>query len=120
MWIYILLKILKLIVPTNPKVTSFMAKFALQMVLLNKTPTKEEIGFSIGLCLNHKYLRDKFFGINEELEKLGYKRCEVLNNALRLCKNYDKPDTVVFLPITYHPEVDQQVIFKNKKLTPYV
>ena len=52
------------------------------MALGNKTPTKEEIGYCIGLCLNHKDLRDKFFGINEELEKLGSKRVEILNNAI--------------------------------------
>ena len=95
--------------PTNPKVTSFIAKFAVLIALGNKTPTKEEMGYCIGLCLNHRYLRDKFFGINEELAELGYKRAEVLNNALRYCKNDDKPNNVVYVPVTYEPEIDQQV-----------
>ena len=105
-----MLKILKLTVPTNPKVTSFIAKFALHCTLYNKTPTKEEIGFCIGLCLNHKDLRDKFCGINEELAQLGYKRVEVLNNALRYCK-YDgknNNNNVVYVPITYEPETYRQ------------
>ena len=71
------------------------------MALANKTPTKDEIGCCIGLCLNHKHLRDKFFGINEELAQLGYKRVEVLNNALRYCKKDDKPNYVVYVPETY-------------------
>ena len=104
-----MIKILKLTVPTNPKVTSFIAKFALHIALNAKTPTKEEIGYCISLCLNHKDLRDKFFGINEELAQLGYKRVEVLNNALRYCKNDDKPNNVVYVPVTYEPEIDQQV-----------
>ena len=78
------------------------------MALLNKTPTKEEIGYCISLCLNHRDLRDKFFGINEELAKLGYKRVEVLNNALRYCKNDDKTNNVVYVPVTYEPETYRQ------------
>ena len=87
------------------------------MALNAKTPTKEEIGSCIGLSLNHYDLRDKFFGINEELAQLGYKRVEVLNNALRYCKNDDKPNNVVYVPETYEPELDQQVKIKRTKLT---
>ena len=107
---------MKLTVPANPKVTSFIAKFALHIALNAKTPTEEEIGSSTGLCLNHKDLRDKFSGINEELGKLGYKRVEVWNNALKYCKNDDKPNNVVFVPITYEPEIDQQVKIKKKQI----
>ena len=56
------------------------------MTLSNKFPTKDEIGESIGLCLKYKELRDKFAGIKEELEELGYERVEVLKNAFRLVK----------------------------------
>ena len=90
--------------PTNQKVTSFLAKFAVLMALGNKTPTKEEIGYCISLCLNHRDLRDKFFGINEELAQLGYKRVEVLNNALRFCKNDNIVNKVEFVPITFLPD----------------
>ena len=87
------------------------------MSLANKTPTKEEIGYCIGLCLNHSDLRDKFCGINEELAQLGYKRVEVLNNALRYCKNDDKPNNVVYVPETYEAEIDRLVKIKRTKLT---
>ena len=63
-----------------------MVKLAVLLKLANKRPTKDEIGESIGICLKHKLLRDKFAGINEELEKLGYERMEVLKNAFRFVK----------------------------------
>ena len=54
-------------------------------------------------------MRDKFFGIHEELKQLGYKRVEIMNNALRYCKKDDRPNNVVFVPVTYEPEIGQMV-----------
>ena len=95
--------------PTNPKVTSYIAKFAVHIALNAKTPSKEEIGSSIGLCLNHPWMRDKFVGVQKELEELGYKRVEVLNNALRFCKNDNIVNKVEFVPITFEPEISKEV-----------
>ena len=75
--IYVLLKILKLCVPSIPKVASYDAKFSVCMALLNKNPSKEEIGKSIGECLMYENLRDKFVGIKDELAELGFCRIEV-------------------------------------------
>ena len=75
--IYVLLKILKLCVPSIPKVASYDAKLSVEMALLNKNPSKEEIGKSIGECLMYENLRDKFVGIKDELAELGFGRIEV-------------------------------------------
>ena len=78
--IYVLLKILKLCVPSIPKVASYDAKFSVHMALHNKTPSKEEIGKSIGECLMYENLKDKFVGIKDELAELGFGRIEVHSN----------------------------------------
>ena len=75
---YVLLKILKLCVPSIQKVSSYDAKLSVNMALLNKDPTKEEIGKSIGECLMYENLKDKFVGIKDELAELGFGRIEVL------------------------------------------
>ena len=109
MQVYLILKILKLTVPTNPKVTSYITKLAVRLALNNRNPSKEEIGSSIDLCLKDPSMRDNFFGIHKELEELGYKRVEIMNNALRYCKEDDKPNRVVFLPITFEPDIKVRV-----------
>ena len=76
--IYVLLKILKLCVPSIPKVASYDAKLSVKMALLNKDPSEEEIGKSIGECLMYENLKDKFVGIKDELAELGFGRIEVL------------------------------------------
>ena len=76
---YVLLKILKLCVPSIPKVSSYDAKLSVKMALLNKDPSEEEIGKSIGECLMYENLKDKFVGIKDELAELGFGRIEVLN-----------------------------------------
>ena len=73
-----LLKILKLCIPTIPKVASYDAKLSVRMALNNKYPSKEEIGKSIGECLMYENLKDKFVGIKDELAELGFGRIEVL------------------------------------------
>ena len=78
MEVYVLLKILKLCVPSIPKVASYDAKLSVRMALNNKYPSKEEIGKSIGECLMYENLKDKFVGIKDELAELGFGRIEVL------------------------------------------
>ena len=75
---YVLLKILKLCIPSIPKVASYDAKLSVNMALNNKDPSKEEIGKSIGECLMYENLKDKFVGIKDELAELGFGRIEVL------------------------------------------
>ena len=75
--IYILFKILKLCIPSTPKVTSYDGKLATIMTLLNKDPSKEEIGKYLGDILMYENLRDKFVGIKDELAELGFGRIEV-------------------------------------------
>ena len=75
--VYVLLKILKLCIPSIPKVASYDAKLSVHMALHNKTPSKEEIGKSIGECLMYENLKDKFVGIKDELAELGFGRIEV-------------------------------------------
>ena len=76
---YVLLKILKLCVPSIPKIASYDAKLSVNMALLNKEPSKDEIGKSIGECLKYENLKDKFIGIKDELaDELGFGRIEVL------------------------------------------
>ena len=74
---YVLLKILKLCIPSIPKVASYDAKLSVHEALANKNPSEEEIGKSIGECLMYKNLRDKFVGIKDELAELGFGRIEV-------------------------------------------
>ena len=47
------------------------------MTLLNKDPSKEEIGKYLGDILMYENLRDKFVGIKDELAELGFGRIEV-------------------------------------------
>ena len=75
--IYVLLKILKLCIPSIPKVASYDAKLSVCMALINKDPSKEEIGKSIGECLMYENLKDRFVGIKDELAELGFGRIEV-------------------------------------------
>ena len=75
--IYVLLKILKLCIPSTPKVASYDAKLSVHIALLNKNPSEEEIGKSIGECLMYQNLKDKFVGIKDELAELGFGRIEV-------------------------------------------
>ena len=81
--VYVLLKILKLCIPSIPKVASYDAKLSVNMALLNKTPTKEEIGKSIVECLMYENLKDKFVGIKDELAELGFGRIEVYFTTLK-------------------------------------
>ena len=83
MEVYVLLKILKLCVPSIPKVASYDAKLSVRMALNNKDPSKEEIGKSIGECLMYENLKDKFVGIKDELAELGFGRIEVYYTFLK-------------------------------------
>ena len=85
--IYVLLKILKLCVQPQPKLTSYDLKWAVNEALLNMIPTKEEIGACIRRVLNHATLRDRFDdSIHKELEALGIAKVEVLDERLRFVR----------------------------------
>ena len=59
-----MMKILKLCVQPQPKLTSYDIKWAVDRALLNMTPKKEEIGACIRRVLNYTTLRDRFEEIN--------------------------------------------------------
>ena len=59
-----MMKILKLCVQPQPKLTSYDIKWAVNEALLNMTPKKEEIGACIRRVLNYATLRDRFGEIN--------------------------------------------------------
>merc|ERR1719471_2057118 len=58
--VYVLLKILKLLVQTRTKITSFMMKFALDTTLTNMTPTDDDIAECIETVMKNFRIRDQF------------------------------------------------------------
>ena len=55
-----MMKILKLCVQPQPKLTSYDIKWAVSEALVNMTPKKDEIGSCIRRVLNYATLRDRF------------------------------------------------------------
>ena len=75
-----LIKILKLVVPSVSKITSYDAKWAVIKRLHDIDEDRimeNKIGYWIGQCLNFETLKDKFVGIHEVLAELGFERVEV-------------------------------------------
>ena len=71
--VYVLLKILKLLVQTRTKITSFMMKFALDQALVNMTPTDDDIADCIETVMKNFRIRDQF-QLNKvvaQLEEIG-------------------------------------------------
>ena len=58
--VYVLMKILKLCVQPQPKLTSYDIKWAVHRALRNMIPTKEDIGACIRRVLNFATLRDRY------------------------------------------------------------
>ena len=84
---YVLLKILKLCVQPQPKLTSYDLKWAVNEALNNMTPKKEEIGACIRRVLNYATLRNRFDNfIHPELAAMGITKVEVLDEGLRFVK----------------------------------
>ena len=76
-----MMKILKLCVQPQPKLTSYDIKWAVDKTLLNMTPKEEEIGACIRRVLKYASLRDRFVGfVHEELAALGIVKVEVLKD----------------------------------------
>merc|ERR1712131_152486 len=79
--IYVMMKILKLCVQPQPKLTSYDIKWAVHQALLNMTPKKEEIGACIRRVLNYATLRDRF----EEINFISfYLLCHIVKLSLSL------------------------------------
>ena len=56
---YVMLKILKLLLSTTSKITSYNLKFAVNQALNTTRPTIDELSFCIEKVLYYKTLRDK-------------------------------------------------------------
>ena len=90
--IYVLLKILKVCTQkgTNSsvdrKVSSYVLKFAIDDVLKNRNPTKEEMGASIQAVLHHRTLRGRFGSVSPALEEEGITRVEVGDTGLHFVR----------------------------------
>ena len=68
----------------------FQLKWALEEKLHNASPADVGgIGAALRLVLTHKSLRDKFTGVNKELEKAGFRSIEVTDTGFRLIRDWD-------------------------------
>ena len=71
--VYVLMKILKLIIQTRTKITSYMIKFAVDQALNNMIPTDDDIADCIEMVLKNHRIRDQF-QLNKvvpQLEEIG-------------------------------------------------
>ena len=60
-------------------------KWALNEKLLNASPADVGgLGAALRLVLTHRSLRDKFTGVNRDLEKAGFRSIEVTDTGFRL------------------------------------
>ena len=67
--------------------SNFQLKWALAEKLLNASPADVGgIGAALRLVLTHKSLRDKFNGVNRELEEAGIRSIQVTDTGFRLIK----------------------------------
>ena len=65
-------------------------KWALAEKLLNASPADVGgLGAALRLVLTHKSLRDKFTGVNRELEEAGIRSIEVTDKGFRLIRDRD-------------------------------
>jgi hypothetical protein len=90
--IYIILKILKYFTQKSTKssvdrkVSSYVLKFAIDSVLMNRNPTREEMGASIRAVLHHPTLRGRFGSVSPALEEEGITRVEVGDTGLHFIR----------------------------------
>ena len=68
------------------KVSSYVLKFAIDDVLKNNNPTKEEMGASIRAVLQHNTLRGRFGSVSPALEEEGITRVEVGDTGLHFVR----------------------------------
>ena len=82
-WIYVIMKILKLVTQPSPKITSYQIKYAVDMALLNMTPTDEQIGECLKKVLRYKTMMGRFDNrAHKELADMGLERVEVTDQGL--------------------------------------
>lgn len=75
---------------TGADVTSYKLKWALKDKLLNASPADVGgIGAALRLVLTHKSLRDKFTGLNRDLEEAGFRSIEVTDTGFSLIRDGD-------------------------------
>ena len=68
----------------------FQLKWALQERLANASPADVGgIGAALRLVLTHRSLRDKFTGVNRDLEKAGFRSIQVTDTGFRLIRDWD-------------------------------
>ena len=73
---------------SNPSI--FQLKWALSDKLLNASPADVGgIGAALRLVLTHKSLRDKFTGLNRDLEEAGFRSIEVTDTGFSLIRDGD-------------------------------
>ena len=82
-----ILKILKLCVQPQSKLTSYDLKWAVNEALLNMNPKKEDVGACIRRVLNFATLRNRFDNfIHKDLAAMGISKVEVLDEGLRFVR----------------------------------
>ena len=82
-WVYVMMKILKLVTQPTPKLTSYKMKFAVDQALANITPSDEQIGECIQKVLQHQTMMGRFDNcVHEELAEMGLERVEVTDQGL--------------------------------------
>ena len=75
------MKILKFCTKSDTK--SYQIKFAISIVLRNRSPRKEDRTAAIHDVLNYKTLRGKFSSVHPELRKEGIAKVTVEKGGLR-------------------------------------
>ena len=81
----------------------FQLKWALQERLANASPADVGgIGAALRLVLTHRSLRDKFTGVNRDLEKAGFRSIQVTDTGFRLIRDWDT-------------ELNQEMAFGDKE-----
>ena len=76
------MKILKLVTQPSPKITSYQIKFAVEMALINMTPTDEQIGECLKKVLQYQTMMGRFDRAHKELAEMGLERVEVTDQGL--------------------------------------
>ena len=82
-WIYVIMKILKLVTQPSPKITSYQMKFAVNQALVNLNPSDEQIGECLKKVLQYQTLSGRFDNrAHKELAEMGLERVEVTDQGL--------------------------------------
>lgn len=82
-WVYVIMKILKLVTQPVPLLTSYLIKLSVHLSLSNMTPTDEQLGECIKKVLLWNSVRGRFDNsVHTELAKIGLERVEVADDGL--------------------------------------